>query len=189
MPLFFVLWAGIISLFLAKIQSFVIIVPMAKKQAKKTSISTGTIARNKKAYFNFEIVEKIEAGISLKGSEVKSLRGREVDLEGSYAKLKGHEVFLVGCKIATYPQAGQFNHDPVRERKLLLHKAQINKIRGKLQQRGFTLVPLRVYFNARGIAKVEIGLAHGKRQFDKRDKLRQDQQKRDTARSMKYYKR
>jgi len=162
---------------------------MAKKQAKKTSISTGTIAKNKKAYFNFEIVEKLEAGISLKGSEVKSMRGGEVDLEGSYAKLKGHEVFLVGCKIATYPQAGQFNHDPTRDRKLLLHKAQINKIRGKLQQRGFTLVPLRVYFNGRGIAKVEIGLARGKRQFDKRQKLQQDQQKRDTARSMKYYKR
>ena len=161
---------------------------MAKK-TEKPSISTGSIARNKKAYFNFEIVEKIEAGISLKGSEVKSVRAKQIDLEGSYARLKGHEVFLVGCKIATYPQAGKNNHEPIRDRKLLLHKSEINKIRGKLQQRGFTLVPLRVYFNARGIAKVEIGLAHGKKQFDKRDKLRQDQQKRDAARSMKYYKR
>ena len=162
---------------------------MAKKKDKKASISTGTIAKNKKAYFNFEIVEKIEAGISLKGSEVKSLRSGEADLEGSYAKLKGSEVFLVGCKIATYPQAGKFNHDPVRDRKLLLHKAQINKIRGKLQQRGFTLVPLRIYFSGRGFAKVEIGLARGKKQFDKRQKLQQDQQKRDAERSMKYYKR
>jgi len=162
---------------------------MAKKKDNKSTVSTGTIAKNKKAYFNFEIVEKFEAGISLKGSEVKSLRGGEADLEGSYAKLKGHEVFLVGCKIATYPQAGQFNHDPNRDRKLLLHKAQINKIRGKLQQRGFTLVPLRIYFAGRGFAKVEIGLARGKKQYDKRQKLQQDQQKRDTERSMKYYKR
>ncbi len=159
---------------------------MAKK-TEKPSISTGSIARNKKAYFNFEIVEKIEAGISLKGSEVKSLRAKQIDLEGSYARLKGHEVFLVGCKIATYPQAGRFNHEPIRDRKLLLHKSEINKIRGKLQQRGFTLVPLRVYFNARGIAKVEIGLAHGKRQFDKRHKLQQAQQKRDVDRSLKNY--
>lgn len=161
---------------------------MAKKKGK-TSISTGSIARNKKAYFNFEIVEKIEAGVSLKGSEVKSLRDGKIDLEGSYARLKGHEVFLVGSKIATYPQAGNNNHEPTRDRKLLLHKAQINKIRGKLQQRGFTLVPLRVYFNGRGIAKVEIGLAHGKKLFDKRQKLQQDQQKRDVARTFKNYRR
>lgn len=161
---------------------------MAKKKEKR-SISTGSVAKNKKAYFNFAIVEKIEAGISLKGSEVKSLRDGQMDLEGSYARLKGHEIFLVGSKIATYPQAGNNNHEPIRDRKLLLHKAQINKIRGKLQQRGFTLVPLRVYFNSRGIAKVEIGLAHGKKLFDKRQKLQQDQQKRDVARTFKNYRR
>ena len=159
---------------------------MAKKK-DKSSISTGTIAKNKKAYFNFEIVEKIEAGISLKGSEVKSLRDGQADLEGSYARIKGDEVLLVGCKIATYPQAGKFNHEPIRDRKLLLHRSQISKIRIKLQQRGFTLVPLRMYFNGRGLAKVEIALAQGKRQFDKRQKLQQDQQKRDVARSLKKY--
>lgn len=159
---------------------------MAKANDKSKS-STGSVARNKKAYFNFELVEKIEAGFSLKGSEVKSLRSGLADLEGSYAKLRNNEVFLVGCKIATYPQAGQFNHEPMRERKLLLHKSQINKIRGKLQQRGFTLVPLRIYFNNRGLAKVEIALAKGKRQYDKRQKLQQDQQKRDVARDMKKY--
>jgi SsrA-binding protein len=161
---------------------------MAKAKEKSKS-STGSVARNKKAYYNFELVDKIEAGVSLKGSEVKSLRSGLADLEGSYAKLRGDEIFLVGCKIATYPQAGQFNHDPIRERKLLLHKAQINKIRGKLQQRGFTLVPLRIYFNNRGLAKVEIALAKGKRQFDKRLKLQQDQQKRDVARDFKNYRR
>jgi len=164
-----------------------VIICMMAKANDKSKGSTGTIAKNKKAYFNFELVDKIEAGISLKGSEVKSLRSGFADLDGSYAKLRKDEIFLVGCKIAIYPQAGKFNHEPIRDRKLLLHKAQINKIRGKLQQRGFTLVPLRIYFNNRGFAKVEIALAKGKRQFDKRLKLQKDQQKRDVERQMKKY--
>ena len=159
---------------------------MSKKKDSSGG-STGTITKNKKAYFNFEIVEKYEAGIALKGSEVKSLRDRQADLEGSYARIKGDEVFLVGCKIATYPQAGQFNHDPARDRKLLLHRSQITKIKVKLQQRGFTLVPLRIYFNNRGLAKIEIALARGKRQYDKRQKIKNEQQKRDVARKLKDY--
>ena len=162
------------------------ICPMAAKKDKK-QISTGSISKNKKAYFNFELVEKLEAGFALKGTEVKSLRLGLADLEGSYARIRNNEIYLVGCQISPYPQAGHNNHDPSRDKKLLLHKSQINKIRGKLQQRGFTLVPLRIYFNNRGIAKVEIALARGKRQYDKRQQLRNEQQKRDVARQMKNY--
>jgi SsrA-binding protein len=160
---------------------------MTSKGANKSD--SGHVARNKKAYHNFELVEKVQAGLSLLGTEVKSLRNKDCDLEGSYARLAGDEVWLVGAKIAPYPQASGNNHDPLRKRKLLLHKNEINKIKGKLTQRGFTLVPLRIYFNERGFAKVELALARGKRQYDKRAKLQAEQQKKDIARSMKKYKR
>jgi SsrA-binding protein len=163
-------------------------VAMAKKQAENKP-KKGVQIRNKKAWFTYEIIEKVEAGISLLGTEVKSLRGGQGDLEGSYGRLINGECWLVGCQIAQYEQAGANNHDPHRNRKLLLHKNQINKLRGKLLERGFTLVPLRIYFNDRGIAKVELAVARGKRQYDKRQKLQQDQQKRDVARSMKQYRR
>jgi SsrA-binding protein len=160
---------------------------MANKPSKKTD--TGSVARNKKAYHNFELVEKVQAGLSLLGTEVKSLRNKDCDLDGSYARLEDDECWLVGAKIAPYAQASGNNHDPLRKRKLLLHKSQIHKIKGKLTQRGFTLVPLRIYFNDRGYAKVELALAHGKRQYDKRAKLQERQQQRDVERSMKKYKR
>jgi len=143
--------------------------------------------RNKKAYHDYELVEKIEAGMALVGTEVKSLRNGLGDLEGSYARIINNECWLVGCKIAHYTQASYNNHEPIRNRKLLLHKKQIEKITIKLQQRGFTLVPLKIYFNDRGLAKIELALARGKRQYDKRAKLQQDQQKRDVARSMKKF--
>jgi SsrA-binding protein len=144
--------------------------------------------RNKKAYYNFELVEKLEAGIALRGTEVKSLRDGKADLEASYAKIIRSECYLTGCKIAQYPQAGMNNHDPMRERKLLVHKRQLEKIKIKLQQRGYTLVPLRIYFNSRGLAKVELALAKGKRQYDKRHKLQEAEQKRDLARVEKKFK-
>ena len=143
--------------------------------------------QNKKAYHNFELVEKVEAGISLLGTEVKSLRGKNCDLDACYGRLIGNEVWLVGCKIAAYDRGGYTNHDPLRNRKLLLHKTQIKKIRTKLEQRGFTLVPTKIYFNSRGIVKVELALATGKRQYDKRQKLQEQQQKKDMSRSMKRY--
>ena len=160
---------------------------MTSKGANKSD--SGHVARNKKAYHNFELVEKVQAGLSLLGTEVKSLRNKDCDLEGSYARLVDNECYLVGAKIAPYPQASGNNHDPLRKRKLLLHKNEIKKIKGKLTQRGFTLVPLRVYFNERGFAKVELALARGKRQYDKRAKLQTEQQKKDVARSMKKYRR
>jgi SsrA-binding protein len=159
---------------------------MSAKKDKKTE-SRGPAAVNKKAYHNFELVEKIEAGLSLVGSEVKSLRAGAADLNGSYARIINDECFLLGATIAQYEQAGQRNHEPLRKRKLLLHKREILKIRTKLEQRGFTLVPLRIYFSSRGLAKVELALARGKRQYDKRKTITERQMKRDIDRQTKKY--
>ena len=159
---------------------------MSVKSGKKKN-KDGSVAVNKKAYYNFELIEKFEAGMSLKGSEVKSLRAGAADLNGSYARIVNEECWLVGASIAMYEQAGIHNHEPLRTRKMLMHKAQLRKIRGKLDQRGFTFVPLRIYFNSRGLAKVELSLARGKRQYDKRKSITDRQQKRDVARDMKKY--
>ena len=144
---------------------------------------------NRKAFFDYEIIEKIEAGMALVGSEVKSLRDGGADLKGAFGRIDGNECWLVGCNIAPYNQANIRNHDPLRKRKLLLHKRQIKKIDGKLRQKGFTLVPLRIYFSDTGHAKVELAIATGKRQYDKREKIKSRQQKNDMQRSMKKYKR
>jgi len=160
--------------------------PMSAKKDKKAE-SKGPAAVNKKAYHNFELVEKIEAGLVLVGSEVKSLRAGAADLNGSYARIINDECFLLGATIAQYEQAGERNHEPLRKRKLLLHRREILKIRTKLEQRGFTLVPLKIYFNSRGLAKVEFALACGKRQYDKRRSIAQRQQKKDIDRQMKRY--
>ena len=160
---------------------------MAKTANDKTK--QGSVAANKKAFRNFEIIEKFEAGMALMGSEVKSLRSGHADLDGSYAKIQKDEVWLVGAKIATYEQAGIHNHEPTRSRKLLLHKAEIRKIQIKLEQRGFTFVPLKIYFNDRGLAKVTVALAKGKRQYDKRQTIADRDQRRDLDRARKHYNR
>lgn len=158
--------------------------------AKKSSNDQGGPAVvNKKAYHNFELVERFEAGLELLGTEVKSLRAGQADLSGSYARIRNGECWLVGATITQYQQASITNHEPMRSRKLLLHKAQIRRITTKLEQRGFTLVPLRVYFNNRGLAKADLALARGKRQYDKRQVISERQQKRDVDRSMKKYRR
>ena len=159
---------------------------MASKPHKKDE-QAGSVTVNKKAYMNFEIVDKFEAGMSLLGTEVKSLRAGQGDLEGSYARILGDQCWLVGAKIAPYQQAGQRNHEPSRKRKLLLHKAELHRIWTKLEQRGFTLVPLRMYFTKKGLAKVELALAQGKRQYDKRKSITERAQKRDIDRNMKKY--
>jgi SsrA-binding protein len=159
---------------------------MSAKKDKKTE-SKGPVAVNKKAYHNFELVEKIEAGLSLVGSEVKSLRAHTADLSGSYARIVNGECFLFGAAIAQYEQAGERNHEPLRKKKLLLHRREILRIRTKLEQRGFTLVPLRIYFSSRGLAKVELALARGKRQYDKRRSITERQQKKDIDRQVKRY--
>jgi SsrA-binding protein len=162
---------------------------MTLMRGKSHKDKRGPVAANKKAYRNFELVEKFEAGLALLGTEVKSLRTGGGDLNGSYARIEGEQCWLVGAGIAPYEQAGRNQHEPTRKRKLLLHKAEIRRIRGKLEQRGFTLVPLRIYFNDRGLAKAELALARGKRQYDKRQTIAARDQKRDIDRSMKKYRR
>jgi len=125
-------------------------------------------AQNRKARYNYTIEERLEVGIVLHGSEVKSLREGRATISESYAAEQANELFLINSYIPEYKQAGQFNHEPRRPRKLLLHRRQIGKLIGAIQREGMTLVPLRLYFNNRGIAKLELGLAKGKRLYDKR---------------------
>ncbi len=154
---------------------------------QKDKKSQPAAAVNKKAYHNFELVDKFEAGLALLGSEVKSLRTGQADLSGSYARIDGRECWLVGATIAQYDKSGVTGHEPTRKRKLLLHKLEIRRLKTKLEQRGFTLVPLRIYFNDRGFAKAELALARGKRQYDKRRAITERQQKKDVDRDMKKY--
>lgn len=160
---------------------------IAQMTAKSHKDKSSAVAVNKKAYRNFELVEKFEAGMLLLGSEVKSLRAGAADLAGSYARIEDDQCWLVGASITQYEQAGIHNHEPTRKRKLLLHRTEIHKIRNKLEQRGFTLVPLRIYFSARGLAKIELALARGKRQYDKRRTMAQREQKRDVDRGIRKY--
>jgi SsrA-binding protein len=159
----------------------------AKSQKNRDKKSPVTV--NKKAYRNFEFVDNFEAGLSLLGTEVKSLRESGADLSGSYARIDNGQCWLVGANISQYKQAGNRQHEPTRKRKLLLHKSEIRRITTKLEQRGFTLVPVRLYFNDKGLAKVELALAKGKRQYDKRQTITERDQKRDLDRSMKKYRR
>ena len=125
-------------------------------------------AQNRKARYNYTIEERLEVGIVLHGSEVKSLREGRATISESYATEQANELFLINSYIPEYKQAGQYNHEPRRPRKLLLHRRQIGKLIGAIQREGMTLIPLKLYFNNRGIAKLELGLAKGKRLYDKR---------------------
>lgn len=131
------------------------------------------IAKNKKAFFNYELLEKFEAGISLLGSEVKSIREGRISLKESYAEVKDGEVFLLHCHISPYEAANRFNHDPRRERKLLLHSREIKRLAGKIKEKGLTLVPIKVLINAKGKVKVEISLAKGKRAYQKKEVIKE----------------
>jgi SsrA-binding protein len=140
--------------------------------------------RNRKAQHNFHIKEVVEAGLSLQGTEVKSLRDGQARIDESYARVKGGELFLVGANIAIYPNAkGELQHAPTRDRKLLLHRRQISQIEAHVRQKGKTVVPLALYFK-NGWAKCQLGIAEGKRQYDKRDAIRERDRKRDLARQM-----
>ena len=143
------------------------------------------VIRNKKAHFDFEILDKLEAGISLTGSEVKSLRDGKASLEEAFAVIRSGEVFLRGFNISPYPMASYNQHQPTRERKLLLHRRQIHKWEAKVTLRGLTLVPLSVYFSERGIVKVSLALARGKTHSDKRSDLKKREHKREMDREMK----
>ena len=142
------------------------------------------IANNKKAYHDYFIEDKYEAGIALHGTEVKSLRMGKCSIKESFIKIENSEVFIYGMHISPYEKGNIFNKDPLRVRKLLLHKYQINKISGRLAQKGYTLVPLKVYFKGH-LVKIEIGLAKGKKLYDKRQDMAKKDLRRETEREFK----
>lgn len=147
------------------------------------------IAQNRRARFDYAISETFEAGIVLTGSEVKSLRMGKSSLNESFAgemlSEEGQSIYLFNVNISEYLQANRFNHEPKRPRKLLLHKKQINKLLGAVRKKGMTIVPIQLYFNTRGYVKVEIGLAKGKKSFDKRETIKERDWNRDKSRILK----
>ena len=140
------------------------------------------VARNRRARFEYEILDTLEAGIALRGPEVKSLRAGKANLSDAYAVIRGGEVFLHGVHISPYAQAGRENPEPLRVRKLLLHRAEIGRLAGQVAERGLTLVPLRLYFR-NGRAKVELAVARGKRRYDKRQTIRRREEEREMQRA------
>lgn len=144
------------------------------------------IAVNRKARFNYEILEDIEAGIALQGTEVKSLRQKKVNISDGYVVMRGDGVELINCRIEPYEQGNIMNHDPLRARKLLLKKKEIDRLRGKMKERGYALLPLKMYFKGRYV-KLLIGLGKGKKSHDKRQSIREKDIRRETEREMKSY--
>ena len=150
----------------------------------KTNPNRKVIADNRKARFDYEIGETFEAGIQLLGTEVKSLRANKATIGESYVSPENGEIWLINSYIPEYLQANQFNHDPRRHRKLLLHRRQMSQLMDGVQRGGMTIVPLKMYFNDRGIAKVEIALARGKKVYDKRETEKKRDWQREKARLM-----
>lgn len=144
-------------------------------------METKIIATNKKAFRDFLLLERWECGIALKGGEVKSLREGGVNFTDSFARVDGGEVFLYNLHISPYAQASHLNVEPARPRKLLLHKREISKVSGQIAQKGFILIPTKIYFNKRGFAKVELALGKGKKVYDRREDIK----KRDLEREVK----
>lgn len=159
---------------------------MAKKDKNKPAMISinQTVADNRRARFDYFLEEKIEAGIELTGTEVKALRLGLCSLNESYAVDKGAEIWLINAHIAEYVQAGGQQHAPKRPRRLLLHKKQVNRLIGAVTREGYTIVPVRLYFNGKGLAKVEIALAKGKKNYDKRETSKQRDWNRDKQRLM-----
>ncbi|VTR97261.1 single-stranded dna-binding protein : SsrA-binding protein OS=Isosphaera pallida (strain ATCC 43644 / DSM 9630 / IS1B) GN=smpB PE=3 SV=1: SmpB [Gemmata massiliana] len=155
----------------------------AKKDKKAEADGTVNVCRNRRALHEYEISDRIECGIVLVGTEVKSLRDGHANLEDSYARIDNDEVFLIGAEIPEYLYGNRANHKPKRTRKLLLHRREINKFAGKASEKGLTLVPLRLYFKD-GKAKVEIAVAKGKQAHDKRQSLKAADAKRDIDRAL-----
>lgn len=151
---------------------------MAKEQGSRL------IANNKKAYHDYFIEETYEAGIALHGTEVKSLRMGKCSIKESFVRIENEEVYIYGMHISPYEKGNIFNRDPLRVKKLLLHKSEIRKMKGKIAEKGYTLVPLKVYFN-RSLVKVEIGLAKGKKLYDKRQDIAKKDQRREAERDFK----
>jgi SsrA-binding protein len=158
---------------------------MAKKTKQHEAATGGDrlISQNRKASHNFLILDTLECGIALVGSEVKSLRNGKVSLDESYARLKENEVWLIGCDIPEYTDANRFNHAPKRPRKLLMHRREIKRFAAQATQKGLTLIPLKVYFK-KGRAKVLLGLCKGKQLHDKRESMKKAEARRDIQRQM-----
>jgi SsrA-binding protein len=152
--------------------------------AAKTERTLKIIADNRKARFNYAIGEVYEAGIALTGTEIKSLRAGKATIAESYADARGGEIWLINSNIPEYLQASRFNHAPKRPRKLLLHKREINKLMGAVEREGMTLVPLKLYFNPKGRAKIEIAVARGKKLHDKRETEKKRSWERERGRLM-----
>ncbi len=147
--------------------------------------SLKTVATNRKAYYDYAIEDTFEAGMELRGTEVKSLREGRVNLKESYARIDRNEVILHNCHINEYSHGNIMNHNPLRERKLLLHRKEIDRLIGQTQKKGLTLIPLKLYFNDRGLAKLQLALAKGKRQYDRREDIKKREDTREMARAMK----
>jgi SsrA-binding protein len=163
---------------------------MAKKNAEKTKatakgddVGIKIVARNRRARHEYELIEKVEAGLVLTGTEVKSLRNGKASLEEAYAEVDRGEAWLLGCDIPEYLQANRMNHVPKRPRKLLLHRREIAKLESRTSEKGMTLVPLSIYFK-KGIAKVELSVARGRKTFDKREAIKKQDAKRDMDRAL-----
>jgi SsrA-binding protein len=142
------------------------------------------VCQNRKAYHDYSIEETIEAGMSLLGTEVKSIREGRINLKDSYVLIKDTEAFLFNCHISPYSHGNIMNHEPLRTRKLLMHKKEIVRLQGKMAQKGYTLIPLKVYFK-NGRVKVEVGLAKGKREYEKRDAIKEREANREIEKAMK----
>jgi SsrA-binding protein len=158
---------------------------VSAKPAKGKAAEAGVkaVATNRRARFDYDVEETYEAGLSLTGSEVKSLRAGNVSLSDAYAQPRGGEIVLVNCRIGEYAPAATFGHAPLRERKLLLHQEEIERVRSKVEQRGFTLVPLSIYFK-QGWAKVELGLARGRKHEDRRHVIAERETRREIDRAL-----
>ena len=157
---------------------------MSKSRGGSRKLASGDVATNRQARFRYQLLDKWEAGLVLVGSEVKSLRDGKVNLKDSYALVRDGEVWLHACHIAPYAPAAGEGHDPERPRKLLLHRNEIERLIGKTQERGLTLIPTRIYFSGSN-AKIEIALAKGKEQRDKREAIREREQRREMERALK----
>ena len=151
---------------------------MGKKEPRKL------VANNKKAYHDYFIDEKYEAGIALHGTEVKSMRLGKCSIKESFIRIENGEVYVYGMHVSPYEKGNLFNKDPLRVKKLLLHRAEINKLQGRIKEKGYTLVPLEVYFNE-GKVKLQIGLARGKKLYDKREAIAQKDQQREAEKEFK----
>ena len=154
--------------------------------AKKSSPKDKPLAQNKKASHDYHILDTIEAGIVLTGTEIKSIRAARINLKDGFAQIKNGEAWLMNVHISLYDQGNQFNHDPLRNRKLPLHKKQNNQLAGQISKKGVTLVPLKVYIK-NGFAKVLLGLAQGKHDYDKRESIKKRDQEREIRRTLKNY--